>query len=92
MAERKSQKPKAKRENQQSAEPNEGEGNRTYARKFDADERRFVDSGKVEEKAHEAEEALAGPEGDTLRRAEEEGRSHSKGEDPLLNRGASKKP
>lgn len=85
MAERKSRKPK--QESEQSSGPNEGEGNRTAARQFNADERRFVASGKVEEKAREAEEALAGPEGDALRRAEEEGRRHSKGEDPLLKRG-----
>ena len=68
------------------AEPNEGEGNRTYARKFDRDERKFVESGQVEKKAREAAEALQGDEGTELRRAEEIGKSHSKGEDPDVKR------
>ena len=92
MTEPKARKPKAKPKQEQSAGPNEGEGNRTFARKFDADERRFVESGQVEDKAREAEEALAGAEGRDLRRAEEEGKRHSKGEDPLLKGGARTKP
>ena len=68
------------------AEPNEGEGNRTYARKFDEDERRFVESGQVEKKAREAEKALEGSEAADLQHAEELGKSHSKGEDPDVKR------
>lgn len=71
-----------KSETPQSSQPNEGEGNRTAARAFDADERKFVDSGQVEQKAREAEEALEGKEGDELRRAEQAGKSRSKGDDP----------
>lgn len=69
-----------------ATQQNEGEGNRTAARAFNADEHRFVESGQVEEKAREAEQALDGSEGQQLRRAEEEGKRHSKGEDPLLNK------
>lgn len=36
----------------------------------------------LERKAHEAEEALEGPEGESLRRAEEIGKSRSKGDEP----------
>jgi hypothetical protein len=75
-----------KHDHAHQAEPNEGEGNRTYARKFDEDERRFVQSGQVEKKAREAEEALEGSEGADLQRAEELGKSHSKGEDPDVKR------
>jgi len=75
-------KPKAARA--KSAGANEGEGNRTAARAYDAAQRKFVAEGEVEEKTREAEEALEGKEGDALRRAEDEGKSHSHGEDPLL--------
>jgi hypothetical protein len=51
-----------------------------------ADERKFVASGQVEKKAREAKEAFDGKEGDELRRAEELGKSRSKGEDPKLKR------
>ena len=50
----------------------QGEGNYDAARKFDAEERAFVESGKVEQKAKEAEEALDGPEGAELERARQE--------------------
>lgn len=76
----------AKDKSDRSSGPNEGEGNRTAARQFDADERKFVASGQVEKKAREAQEAFDGKDGDALRRAEEVGKSHSKGEDPKLKR------
>jgi hypothetical protein len=50
----------------------QGEGNYDAARKFDAEERAFVKSGKVEQKAKEAEQALDGPEGEELERARKE--------------------
>lgn len=77
---------KRARKHEQSAEPNEGEGNRTYARVYDADQRRFVESGQVEKKAREAEHAVEGKEGRELREAEEFGKRHSKGEDPPVKR------
>lgn len=69
------------------AEPeNEGEGSRTAAKKYDQDAQRFAESGKVEEKAREAREAIDGPEGAELAQAEAEGKQHSKGEDPAVKR------
>ena len=65
---------------------NEGEGNRTAARRFNEAERRFVRSGKVEEKAKEAERAVEGKEGEALREAELVGKRHSHGEDPEVKR------
>ena len=56
----------------------QGEGDYVSARKFDAEERSFVKSGKVEKKAREAEQALDGPEGAELeaaRKASAEGHS-----------------
>ena len=50
----------------------QGEGNYDAARKFDDEERAFVKSGQVEQKAKEAEEALDGPEGEDLERARKE--------------------
>lgn len=66
---------------------NEGEGNWTAARAFDRDEKRFAQSGKVEQAAKEAEQALDDPE---KRReqaeAEREGKRHSHGDDPAVKR------
>jgi hypothetical protein len=63
---------------------NEGEGNRTAAREYNEAQRRFVKSGKVEEKAKEAERAIAGKEGDALRDAELVGKRHTHEEDPEI--------
>jgi hypothetical protein len=65
---------------------NEGEGNKTAARQYNDEQKRFAQSGKVEEKAREAELALDGPEKDALQRAEEAGKRHSAGEDPAVTR------
>ncbi len=67
-------------------QPNEGEGSRTGAQKYDEGARRFVKSGKVEEKAREAQEALDSPQGEELTTAEDVGRSHARGEDPQVKR------
>ena len=50
---------------------NEGEGSRTGARRYDAGAERIAKSGRVEELARKAKKALDGPEGDELKRAEE---------------------
>ena len=50
----------------------QGEGNYDASRKFDAEERAFVEKGGVEQKAREAEQALDGPEGEDLERARKE--------------------
>jgi len=65
---------------------NEGEGNRTAAREYNEGQRRFVKSGKVEEKAKEAERDIAGKEGDALREAELIGKRHTHEEDPEIKR------
>jgi hypothetical protein len=67
--------------------PNEGEGNRTAARHYNEGVQNFVRSGKVEEKAKEARDALDSPEGENLRRAEEKGKSYTAEQDPQLNKG-----
>lgn len=51
-------------------EKNEGEGNRTAARRYDNAVEQTVKSGTVPDKARAAARALDGPEGNELRRAE----------------------
>jgi hypothetical protein len=59
---------------------NEGEGNRTAARAFNADEQRFAsDPKKVDQAAQAAKQAIDGPEGKALSDAEKAGRKHAKG-------------
>lgn len=50
----------------------QGEGNYDAGRRFQKEERAFVEKGPVEQKAREAEEALDGPEGEELERARRE--------------------
>ena len=64
---------------------NEGEGNKTAAREYNEAQRRFVESGKVDEKAREAEKSLDTEKAE-LERAEAIGKRHSHGEDPALKR------
>jgi hypothetical protein len=66
--------------------PNEGEGSQTGARQYDEATRAFVASGKVKPAAEKAARDLDGPGAESLKRAEEEGKKHSHGEDPLLRR------
>lgn len=65
---------------------NEGEGNRTAARAYNEATKRFVESGKVPEKAEEARRAFEGKEKSALEAAERTGRSHAKDEDPQVRR------
>ena len=58
---------------------NEGEGNKTAARRYNDSTQKFVESGKVDEAARKAKQAVDGPEGEELRRAEEEGMCHPTG-------------
>jgi hypothetical protein len=67
---------------------NEGEGSRTAARAFNREQAAFAQHEDVEAKAREAEKALEGGDGAQLRRAEEKGKSRSRGEDPALKPGA----
>ena len=55
---------------------NEGEGNRTAARKYNKAQRQFVRAGKVDEQAHAAEKALDSAERSELEKAELVGRRH----------------
>jgi len=59
----------------------QGEGNYDATRRYDKAAREFAQSGKVDEAARAARPASE-QEADELRRAEREGKSHSKGEDP----------
>ena len=68
---------------------NEGEGNKTAAREYNQAQRQFAESGKVDEKAREAEKSLDS-EKQELDRAEAVGKSHSHGEDPALTRNRKK--
>ena len=74
------------RQPRDTASRNEGEGNRTAARQYNKAEQRFVQSGQVDEKAHEAEHALDTPEKRAMDRAEAIGKSHKRVEDPEITR------
>ena len=50
----------------------QGEGNYDAGRRYQKEQHEFAKSGKVEQKAHEAEDALDGPEGAELERARKE--------------------
>ena len=73
-------------EKKQQDQQNEGEGNRTAARRYNSEQQRFARSGKVEEKAKEAERAVEGKEGEALRDAELVGKRHAAEEDPEIKR------
>ena len=64
----------------------QGEGDYEAARRYDKASRDFAKSGKVEPAARDAapDDARGAEE---LERAEEEGKSHSKGEGPLVSSG-----
>jgi len=74
-----------KRNERNTGSRNEGEGNKTAAREYNEAQRRFVESGKVDEKAREAEQA-SDTEKRELERAEAVGKRHSHGEDPALKK------
>jgi len=75
-----------KRKSQVTGSPNEGEGNKTAARQYNEAQHRFAESGKVEEKAREAEKALHTSEKEELQRAEAIGKRHKVAEDPEVSR------
>jgi hypothetical protein len=58
----------------------QGEGDYESAKKFDDDEAAFVKSGRVDKAARDAE-PKSRAEADEMKRAEEIGKSRSKGED-----------
>jgi hypothetical protein len=63
----------------------QGEGDYDAARRYDKATTDFANSGKVDEAARDAK-PTSPAEADELRRAENEGKSHAKGEDPQLHR------
>jgi hypothetical protein len=65
-----------------SRQRNEGEGNKTAARRYNEAQRQFVRSGRVDEQAEAAEKAIDSAERSELERAELIGRSHAAGEKP----------
>ncbi len=69
---------------------NEGEGNKTAARHYNEKTEKFAKSDQVDEKAREAARAVES-DGGALKRAEQAGKSHAKGEDPKLKTGAKRK-
>jgi hypothetical protein len=61
----------------ESQQPNEGEGSRSAARRYNEGATRTAsDPQHVKEAAEKAKRALDGPEGDALRAAEERGKKH----------------
>lgn len=72
--------------NRATGERNEGEGSRTAARQYNQATERFAHSGKVEEKAREAEKAREGSERAALDDAEMIGKRHAAAEDPEVKR------
>jgi hypothetical protein len=65
---------------------NEGEGNHTAARKYNEEQQRFAQSGKVQPAAEDAAKALDSSERPKLEEAERLGKAHAKAEDPALKR------
>ena len=64
----------------------QGEGNYDAARRYDKAQRDFVESGQVDDAARKAKPKNA-EEAEELRRAEQEGKSRAKDEDPAVSRG-----
>jgi hypothetical protein len=74
-------------ENRKHQQPhNEGKGNRTAAREYNEAQQRFVESGKLDKKAREAERAMDGPERRELEHAGLIGKRHAAKEDPEIKR------
>lgn len=67
--------------NDTSATRDEGKGNRTAVRRYNRGQQQVVKSGKVEERARDAGEAVGGQE---LEAAEAIGKAHVAGEDPAI--------
>ena len=63
----------------------EGEGSYTGSRDYNQRTKKFVDSGKVDEAAHEAE-PKSEEEKDAMQEAERIGKQRAKGEDPALRK------
>jgi len=57
---------------------NEGEGNKTAAREYNREQKKFAESGKVKPAADAAKRAVEGREREELERAEHEGQSKAR--------------
>ncbi|MEQ9811355.1 MAG: hypothetical protein RLO50_01130 [Azospirillaceae bacterium] len=68
------------------SQQNEGEGNRTAARRYTKKTTEFAQSHDTEKLGKQARKAREGAQGDALRKAEEQGRRRSHGEDPAVER------
>jgi hypothetical protein len=62
----------------------QGEGDYQAARRYDKAQHDFAGSGKVDKAARDAQPVNA-EEAEEMQRAEREGQSHAKGEDPALD-------
>lgn len=67
----------------------QGEGNYVAGRRYDEAQREFVESGRVDDAARRAPPQNT-REAEEMEAAEQEGRSHAKGEDPALPGGTGK--
>ena len=68
----------------------QGEGNYEATRRYDKATTDFVQSGKVDQAARDAR-PKSEAEAEAMKKAEEEGKSHAKGEDPALRKGGASK-
>ena len=68
-----------------SQDPVQGEGDYAAGRRYDKAAREFAESGQVEPAARDAAPDSA-EEAEQMQQAEEAGKSHSKGEGPLVSR------
>jgi hypothetical protein len=63
----------------------QGEGDYEAGRRYDKAAHEFAQSGKVERAAHDAAPG-SDEEAEKMQQAEQEGKSHSKGEGPLVSK------
>ncbi|MDR6857903.1 hypothetical protein [Variovorax guangxiensis] len=68
----------------------QGEGNYDATRRYDKAATDFVQSGKVDQGARDAR-PKSEAEAEAMKKAEQEGKSHAKGEDPALRKGGASK-
>ncbi|NDZ14190.1 hypothetical protein C7T35_28275 [Variovorax sp. WS11] len=68
----------------------QGEGNYDATRRYDKATTDFVQSGKVDQAARDAR-PKSEAEAEAMKKAEQEGKSHAKGEDPALRKGGASK-
>jgi hypothetical protein len=71
--------------NEKREVPVHGEGNHEADRQYRENTKRFIDSGRVDEAAREAQRAVE-EEGEALKAAEEKGRARVAEEDPEVKR------